>query len=424
MNSWITLARIALAAAALLTAVPASAQINKKLAVERLLSTGALDTSFHGDGAAMHDLAGKEEHATAVAIAAGNKIIVAGHATVGARDDYAVMLTRLNTDGSIDRTFGVEGVRVHNLVADTWDVAMSVAIDASGRLVVAGSSGTHLFIARYSANGSIDRTFGSEGVVRNGIIGGEIVANRVLIQSDGRIVVAGTQTAQLTERMFVRRYNADGTVDYSFSRDGQHVFAACDGDGAGNDAARDSQGRIVVAGRCRDGRVGIARLTSTGVMDLDFSGDGRVVVSGASSATWAYTVAVDSYDRVLVGGDSDGRLFTIRLTHRGVLDDTFGGDGRYFFGLGEGASGRILAMVLRGSKIIVSGVAYHPEHGRRFMTGRFLSDGTPDDTYAGDGIHFLNFTETSIEASTDVAVDGNGRIIAVGSAGDFWQFPL
>ena len=124
------------------------------------------------------------DYALAMAIQADGKLVVVGDGATSNNWDFAVV--RYNTDGSLDNSFN--GGIVITPVSNFHDQATSVAIQADGKIVVAGSGGPNLAVVRYNTNGSLDTSFNGTGLVITSASRG---ANDLAIQSDGKIVVVG-----------------------------------------------------------------------------------------------------------------------------------------------------------------------------------------------------------------------------------------
>ena len=103
--------------------------------------------------------------------------------------DQLFALVRYNTDGSMDTTFGTNGIV--KTVIGTWAQAYSVALQSDGKIVLAGSASSHFALARYNTDGSLDTTFGTNGIVTTSIGTVQDMATCVAIQSDGKIAVGG-----------------------------------------------------------------------------------------------------------------------------------------------------------------------------------------------------------------------------------------
>src|SRR5439155_13478835 len=154
--------------------------------------------------------------------------VAGGTASSVLSSDFA--LARYNDDGTLDDSFGGDGLvttdfPVSSIPSD--DVGHQVVIQqADGKIVVAGVSRDNIFgisaiaLARYNTDGSLDATFGNNGRVRD-VFFGLVEITSMALQADGKMVVAGDGfTDTFTIDFFVARYNSDGTLDTTFSDDG------------------------------------------------------------------------------------------------------------------------------------------------------------------------------------------------------------
>jgi uncharacterized delta-60 repeat protein len=141
--------------------------------------------SFIGDGMVTTDL-GLDDGGRSVAVQPDGKILVTGYTSDGFHV-FQTGLVRYNANGSLDTTFGSGGMVV------SFDGGSSVAVQSDGKILVAGdSTGYGFTLVRYDANGSLDTTFGSDGKVTTGFSDTEYSkAEQVAVQSDGKILVAG-----------------------------------------------------------------------------------------------------------------------------------------------------------------------------------------------------------------------------------------
>ena len=174
---------------------------------------GSLDTTFDSDGIAITNLGGTNDFGTSVAIQTDGKIVVAGASFKNGGYDFA--LTRYNSNGSLDTAFdGDIGTGNGIVITDfggTNDSGSSVAIQADGKIVVAGysdaSGGYDFALVRYNSNGSLDTTFDSDGIaIAN--LGGTDSGSSVAIQTDGKIVVAGASYANGASDLALARFDA------------------------------------------------------------------------------------------------------------------------------------------------------------------------------------------------------------------------
>ncbi|MCY4440164.1 MAG: Ig-like domain-containing protein, partial [Deltaproteobacteria bacterium] len=212
-------------------------------------SSASLDPTFSDDGKATGDFAGNKDEARAMVIQPDGKIVAAGFANDGSDNDFA--LARYNTDGTLDTTFSADG-KVTTDFAGNDDEANAVAIQSDGKIVAAGfandGSDDNFALARYNADGSLDTTFSSDGKVTTDFGGNDDEVRAVAIQPDGKIVAAGFANDGSDNNFALARYNTNGSLDTTFSSDGK---LTTDFDGKDDEAyavAIQPDGRIVAAG--------------------------------------------------------------------------------------------------------------------------------------------------------------------------------
>jgi uncharacterized delta-60 repeat protein len=256
---------------------------------------GSLDQSFGTDGISRRDGA----LWLAVSVQPDGRIVVAG-------DEE---LVRYNPDGSLDESFGTGGVSTRP--ETTWTALM---VQDDGRIVVTGSRvvscglyscETEATLARYNPDGSADPTFGSGGAVTD-TDGSRPTWRALSIQPDGKIVAAGSEYPGST----IARYEPDGTPDATFGTGGVARDEGVDWSAL----ALQADGRILVAGTIfdypRPSRLTLTRYDSTGAIDPTFGK--RVILFGSGSGA-AQAVAVQADDRIVVGGQGENDFALARL---------------------------------------------------------------------------------------------------------------
>jgi uncharacterized delta-60 repeat protein len=380
-----------------------------------------LDASFDGDGKVTTAFGGDD---TAMALQPDGKIVLVG----GSTSDF--VLARYNADGSLDSTFDGDGqVTTSILSGITEESARGVAIQPDGKIVVAGYTGVFgrpgrptedrfdFAIVRYNANGSLDPSFGTGGIVNTGVIGR---AFAVALQSDGKIVVAGD--APLTQDFRIARYNSDGTLDASFDADGQVTTDVEDGGQFARNILVQANGALWVTGPhtivddfSSNQHTALARFTSTGALDTSFSGDGRLLLTNTRVGEDAI---LQPDGKIVLTGNSGTapatQFATMRLNADGSIDTNFGTAGIVstpITQLGDGA----LALALQSDgKIVVAGSSSRTTNSN-FAVVRYTSAGALDATFLGDGSTTVDFFGFSDRAET-VAIQPNGRIVLGGRA--------
>ncbi len=192
--------------------------------VLRYNADGLLDTTFDGDGIATTAVSGTAVGNSSVffdvVIQPDGKIVAAGNASFGVNQDFAVV--RYNANGSLDTTFGTGGI-VTTDFGSSSDFANAIALAPDGKIVVSGGTIDNLGIARYNTNGTLDTTFDGDGKL---IISDARGFTDVAVQPDGKIVFVAVNQSS---RTIVLRYNINGTADTTFDGDGRAVIESSGG---------------------------------------------------------------------------------------------------------------------------------------------------------------------------------------------------
>lgn len=242
------------------------------------------------------EIRGNSSVAQSVAIDNNNKLVVGGFFDNGTNTDFA--LARYNPDGSLDTTFNENGPQPGIVVTDILggnDEINAVVIDNNNNIVVAGSSesfidninGTaelSITVARYTPAGTLDTSFGVNGIVRTTISGVEDVGQSMVIDNNNKIVVAGYSNDGLVTSIAVVRYNGDGTLDTSFGNAesgipgivltrvaGGNTFI---NDDRANSVVIDNNNKIVIAGSTDNGidnDIVVVRYNEDGSLDETFN---------------------------------------------------------------------------------------------------------------------------------------------------------
>ncbi len=386
------------------------------------LSVTFLDPAFDTDGKITTDFDSRPDVAYAVALQADGKIVAAGYATTDAMEN--VVLARYLPDGTLDTTFGPDNTgKVITNFANAYERAHAVAIAANGDILTAGDSytGTDInydfAVVRYDSDGN------ELWKVTTDFDNNNDRGNAIAIQSDGKIVVAGKAIVSNTARFAVARYHADGSLDSTFSG-GKVTTGFYIGRGAQGDAMLiDHEGKIVVAGHTSTSSAGhdfaLVRFNQNGTLDQSFGTGGKVVTPVSSDHDDALAVALDADHRIVAAG-STWRLSSVtdfalaRYHPNGELDTTFGlGGTRVTDVHGKWDNARAVAIRPDG-KIVAAGDAYITTD-IDFAVACYTANGTLDIMFGTDGI-----ITTDIAGSTDrgyaIALQPDGNIVVAGSA--------
>jgi uncharacterized delta-60 repeat protein len=300
--------------------------------VERLNADGSPDATFGQDGRVV--LPPVEIVISTLVIEPDGKILLAGTAGYPSVSQFGLL--QLNSDGTLDTTFGRGGVVTTGFgISDT---ANSMVLQPDGKIVVVGSSDGQIALARYDSNGQLDPTFGSGGEVLTSL-GTDAQANAVAVTPAGQIVVAGAfaTSSQISffepnnSTLFVAQYNADGSLDSTFGAGG--ITQPVNFTSNATAVAVEPDGTVVVAGF---GRTGVSvndiliRLTPDGQPDAIFGNNG--VVDTNIPVYTNDSLALEGDGKILLASDSpingDGHFVLARYNADGSVDTTFGDDGQ------------------------------------------------------------------------------------------------
>jgi len=299
-----------------------------------LAEAGSLDRSFGSMGRVTTSFPAGGAWGNALAIQADGKIVVAGSV------DGAFALARYDPDGSLDTSFGSSGLVTTSFAeGDAWGNAL--AIQANGLIVVGGSAGGKFALVRYTIDGLLDSSFGSGGQLTTWFAGGRAWATAVTIQTDGKIVAAGGDGRKFA----LARYETNGALDNRFGGDGK---VRTDFGPQAKDyvigATLQADGKIVAAGKSGYQWFALARYRTDGSLDQSFGDQGRIRTRfGPDLRASADDVVVQADRKIVVAGWAGNNYVSFALARYrpdGTLDPSFGGDGRVKTDFGRSAAGR------------------------------------------------------------------------------------
>ncbi|WP_369173324.1 calcium-binding protein [Streptomyces sp. R28] len=380
---------------------------------------GDLDTTF-GTGGKVSITTDTFAEGQDMAIQPDGRIISVGWEQDPEFLDSEFALTRHNSDGSVDTSFGGGDGEVLTDFENGEDVAQGVAVQPDGKIVVVGRhqetddefAGCCWFtVARYDADGSVDTSFGGgDGWVSPGLAGGAEDAAGVAVQPDGKIVAG----ARAGGSFAVVRYLPDGSPDGAFGGgDGVTITSFSDVGGAtAQDMALQPDGKIVLVGYSGETNFdfAVARYNSDGSLDTTFSGDGRVTTD-LGGYNWGETVVVQSSGKIVASGSSGGRFTLVRYNVDGSRDTGFGTGGVATADFGSTAG--VSDLVLQPDDRIVAGGG---GTAGDFLLARFNADGTLDTGFGTGGRTTTDFGVG--DRVNSVAVQSDGKIVAFGSNSD------
>lgn len=367
-------------------------QLNYDFALARYNGNGSLDTTFGTGGKVTTPIGSLVDDARALARQPDGKLVAAGYTSNGGLGSGDFALVRYNADGSLDTTFGTGG-KVTTPIGSETDVALAVVVQPDGKIVAAGrasfgpGSDSDVALARYDSNGSLDATFGTGGIVMTSIGIDHDEAEALVLQSDGKLVAAGkTFDPSVGTDIALLRYNTDGSLDTTFGTGGI-VTTSIDTSDEATALVVQPDGKLVVAG----GTSGVgspdfilARYDATGSLDGSFGTGGTVRTPIGCCGEYASALVLQADGKLVAAGSAgSGTDFALaRYMPNGSLDATFGTGGvvttsfggeDYPFALAIQADGKLVAAGTTGNGF--SGV-----DSRDFALARYQND------VCGDGI--------------------------------------
>jgi uncharacterized delta-60 repeat protein len=286
-----------------------------------------------------------------------------------------------------------------------------------GGVVAVGFSGKKMLVVRVGKNGARGKPFGA----------GQGVATSVVVQSDGKVVVAGTSlpggTASLAGDMIVKRFNANGSPDKSFGSGG----TAHTRGGIANAVALGAHQTIVVAGSIpgSDGtpRVALARLGSNGAADKSFGTKGFSEID-LGPFSQANALAVQSDGKIVFAGDQSPGLQQVnaligRTSSSGKLDSSFGKKGLYVYLHPKGGGASSFEALAVDSKGRLVGAGCDVENsGQHALFVRLSSRGTPDNGFGSAGVLTSPSERHAVTGALigprGLAIGAKGEIVAAG----------
>lgn len=351
-------------------------------AVVRLNADGSLDNSFGDGGKVLVPQIGNRDYLFDVVVQSDGKIVATGYSS--RLTGYDIILVRLNVDGTLDETFSNDGIAVFDFDSNV-DIAEAISIQSDGKYVLGGYSAYEFTVVRVNTDGTLDPSFGTGGITKThfGIDNSSSIFD-IAIQSDGKIVAVGITVDTVNYNMFaVARYNTDGTADSTFGIDGKKSFHI----GAKHDfltsVCIQGDGKILLGGHTYltygpKYDIAVVRLLNDGSMDNTFGINGVGKARIVNGANYVNEMLVQPDGKIVVAGytvkEIEYEVGVARFESNGSLDDSFTPTGTmHTSALDLEDYGEAVALQSNGA-IIVAGRAYNGDVTSEIIALRYAVD--------------------------------------------------
>ncbi|MGO1070480.1 hypothetical protein [Lysobacter sp. CA199] len=340
---------------------------------------GSLDTGFGQAGMVVTMLGKSHNKISALALQADGKILAGG--LLLTRQNYEAMLLRYNHDGSLDPTFGDgNGYVLLNVDSKPFN---ALVVQNDGKILALtgwpwcyGCSSNDMRLVRFTSSGMLDTSFGTQGIARADFGGEFAFAEAVALQADGKILVAGGDSTYFA----LARFDADGHLDPGFGTNGLATYSL-DPEfyQAFSAVVVQPDGKILAGGSDSRGsfrRFSLLRLLADGSYDRSFGNGPGYVLTQVGEYSEATSMALQADGKIVLAGVGNhyDDFALARFSAQGALDPTFGDNGTVttdFAGSYDYVSGMVLQS---DGKIVVAGHARDSGGDAEIALARYLGD--------------------------------------------------
>jgi uncharacterized delta-60 repeat protein len=395
------------------------------LPLQSVAQYGELDPTFGVNGIAQTQFGQYvDEEVSDMLLLPNGQILLASTKYVSSMD---FMVQRYNDDGTLDMTFGSGGA----FTFDNGGVAnhlKAMALQEDGKVILLGYSVTSpisMIAVRMNGNGTLDSGFGTNGVVSVTVPSSDVFGNDVVIQPNGKIILAGHYLNGLTGFLYFKivRLNVNGSVDGSFDTSALLSIENIVASPQYPSVELQSDGKVVITGQgylpTGSQHFCVMRLNTDGTLDTDFSGDGIQLISLNLAFDWHWpeALAIQPDGRIVVGGytgyNLNSSMTIMRLFSDGEMDTTFADGGVQQIAPNIATNVLNDVFIQPDGMILGCGYTTEPSGSYDWIVLRLDADGTPDPTFGTSGI-----VNTGITGFDDIAkvlaVQDDGKILVGG----------
>lgn len=384
---------------------------------------GLLDTSFNHIGFQNTNFGQYHASLSVVKEAANGQLIVAG--TVGnssAKISYNFFIARYNSNGSIDPSFGTAGSTIIDFASDN-DAANTMLLQNDGKIIVAGKS-THngnnnMAIVRLTSNGQLDSSFNGTGKLELDIQGGSEEVNAMNFQKDGKIILAGYGSSSGLNAALVMRINNNGTLDYTFGNNTGYKMYTFDGGSYFTSCLTMSDGTIYLAGSSSytsNEKIILAKLNYNGTPINTFGTNGQAELRSEFGGPFiGQSMHYNPFDKNLyLGGRNSIYPCLLSITTDGTINTNFANKGVANLPFAELGLVRSFTIDEKGD-FILCGDVHNNLTGQKGFLMKMKADASADTSWASYGIADLNYmTNISNSYGIGMNLQKDGKVLMVG----------
>ncbi len=386
---------------------------------------GDLDPTFGSGGKVTTAIGTRSDEIYTLALQVDGKIIAGGYLYKDTDIDFA--LVRYNTDGTLDMTFGVGGKITTGFSSTSDDYGYAVALQGDGKIVLAGRSGKNAIydfaLARYNKDGPLDTSFGISGLVTTDFGNTSDWALSIALQTDDKIVLCGWSYDGSNTDFALTRYNPDGSLDTTFGNQGIVTTRFDSGYALAYSLALQKDGKLVAAGYTDTG-FALARYNADGTIDTSFGVGGKVTTG---FGTRGFALALQTDDKIVIAGHAGSTsVFALaRFGPDGTMDSGFGNNGSVTTPIGLVYDEAHALAIQADGKIVAVGFTEIGNGNRDFALTRYNPDGSLDTSFGIGGKVTTDFGPGTDWAYA-LAIQSDGKLVGAGYAdnNNDWDFAL
>lgn len=339
---------------------------------------------------------------------------------------FCISLCLIGQDGNLDNSFNGNGLVVTGSSNGVNDNGWAVLVQDDEKIILAGSSDGRIGVIRYNDDGSLDDTFGSNGIVLTTYGNDDIYGIGAAIQDDQRIIVGGAVNISSEWDYSVAKYNPDGSLDLTFGNDGIAI-AYRDGDDLSRAFCLQTDGKILVGGYSvfidpwPSFEFSIQRFNPDGSVDSSFGTDGLAHINKQGHLNELWSIAVQEDGKIVAAGETydqngdNADFVLIRFNTNGIPDTSFNSTGMVLTDFNNGSHDYATSVAIQSDDKIVVGGYSSSNSDEDLAIARYNPDGSLDLTFNQDG-KLTTDLGSFWDNGRAITIQPDGKIVLAGIA--------